>query len=56
MVRNRLAKLILASDGNFYGTTSGGGTGNLGSIFQLTPAGVYTTVYSFPNTGMCGAA
>ena len=47
--------MIQASDGNFYGTTSGGGTGNLGSIFQLTPAGVYTTVYSFPNTGMIGA-
>jgi uncharacterized repeat protein (TIGR03803 family) len=48
-------EMIQASDGNFYGTTSGGGTGNLGSIFQLTPAGVYTTVYSFPNTGMIGA-
>ena len=48
-------EMILASDGNFYGTTSGGGAGDLGSIFQLTPAGVYTTVYSFPNTGMSGA-
>ncbi len=48
-------ELTLASDGNFYGTTSEGGDGNLGSIFKLTPAGVYTTVYSFPNTGMIGA-
>ena len=48
-------EMILARDGNFYGTTSQGGAGNLGSIFQLTPAGVYTTVYSFPNTGMSGA-
>jgi uncharacterized repeat protein (TIGR03803 family) len=48
-------EMILARDGNFYGTTSSGGAGDLGSIFQLTPAGVYTTVYSFPNTGMSGA-
>ena len=47
-------EMILASDGNFYGTTSGGGTGGLGTIFQLTPAGVYTTVYSFPNNGTAG--
>ncbi len=48
-------EMILASDGNFYGTTSEGGDGNLGSVFQITPAGVYTTIYSFPNTGMSGA-
>ena len=42
-------------DGNFYGTTSKAALGGLGTIFQLTPAGVYTTVYSFPNTGMSGA-
>jgi len=48
-------EMILGRDGNFYGTTSGGGAGNLGSVFQITPTGVYTTVYSFPNTGMTGA-
>ena len=47
---NPLADLIQASDGNFYGTTANGGTNNLGSIFQLTPAGVLTTVYSFSGT------
>ncbi len=48
-------EMIQGQDGNFYGTTSQGGAGNLGSVFQITPAGVYSTVYSFPNTGMSGA-
>ena len=39
--------LIQATDGNFYGTTEQGGTYNLGAFFQVTPAGVYTTIYSF---------
>ena len=39
--------LIQATDGNFYGTTELGGTNNLGTFFQVTPAGVYTVIYSF---------
>ena len=39
--------LIQATDGNFYGTTELGGTSNLGTFFQVTPAGVYTVIYSF---------
>ena len=39
--------LIQASDGNFYGTTAQGGTSNLGTFFQVTPAGVFTVIYSF---------
>ena len=35
------------SDGNFYGTTSSGGTSGDGTVFMLTPAGVLTTLYSF---------
>jgi uncharacterized repeat protein (TIGR03803 family) len=38
---------ILGNDGNFYGTTSGGGANNLGTIFKLTPNGTFTTLYSF---------
>ena len=39
--------LIQATDGNFYGTTEQGGTDNVGTFFQVTPAGVYTVLYSF---------
>ena len=39
-----------ATDGNFYGTTSGGGTNNVGSIFKITPAGVFTTLRSLSST------
>jgi uncharacterized repeat protein (TIGR03803 family) len=43
------AALIQASDGNFYGSTSGTAINPFGSgvIFQLTPSGVVSTVYTF---------
>ena len=44
------AGLIQGSDGNFYGTAAGGGESNGGTMFQLTPAGVVTVLYSFPNS------
>lgn len=45
---NPQAGLIQAKDGNFYGTTLGGGThlGN-GTVFRMTPSGMVTTIYSF---------
>ncbi len=42
------AGLVQGSDGNFYGTTTGGGTnGGWGTVFRITPSGTYTTLYSF---------
>ncbi len=48
------AGLIQGSDGNFYGTTVSGGVESAGTIFQITPAGLYHPLYSFTGTG--GAA
>lgn len=36
-----------ATDGNFYGTTLIGGANNGGTVFRMTPGGVFTTLYSF---------
>ncbi len=43
--------MLQGADGNFYGTTAGGGvSGSLlggGTVFRVTPAGVLTTLVSF---------
>ena len=44
------AALTLGKDGNFYGTTGGGGSGNAGTIFQVTTSGTLTTMVSFSGT------
>ena len=41
------AGLVQASDGNFYGTTEGGGTGTFGTVFKITSNGTLTTLYNF---------
>jgi uncharacterized repeat protein (TIGR03803 family) len=53
-----LGSLIQGDDGNFYGTTSGGGANDYyGTVFKLTPDGTLTTLYSFcslvSDTGVC---
>ena len=42
-----IAGLVLATDGNFYGTTLEGGAHNVGTVFKFSPAGEFTTLYSF---------
>lgn len=51
---NPLASLIQATDGNFYGTTSGNSvtTGAaVGTIFEITPGGTLTTLHNFEDGG-----
>jgi uncharacterized repeat protein (TIGR03803 family) len=43
------APLMQATDGNFYGTTSGGGSHGFGTVFQMTSKGKLKTIYSFDN-------
>lgn len=47
------APLILGADGNFYGTTGGGGATNFGTVFKLTSSGTLTTLYSFCPAAGC---
>ena len=48
------AGLVQAPDGNFYGTTTYGGANNYGTVYQITPGGTYTTLYSFSYSGAEG--
>jgi uncharacterized repeat protein (TIGR03803 family) len=47
--------MIQGSDGNFYGTTAGGGAFGEGAVFKVTPGGVETLLYSFAGGGANGA-
>ena len=44
---NPQAGLIQATDGNYYGTTFGGGMNGSGTVFKMTSEGALTTLYSF---------
>jgi len=44
------AGLVQGNDGNFYGTTQFGGAYGVGTIFKITPAGVFTKLHDFGNT------
>jgi uncharacterized protein (TIGR03437 family) len=46
-------QIIQGTDGNFYGTTMGGGSGctsECGTVFKLTPSGTFTTLHAFDGT------
>ena len=51
------AQLVLATDGDFYGTTkvdgANSGYGTSGTVFKITPSGTLTTLYSFCSQSHC---
>jgi uncharacterized repeat protein (TIGR03803 family) len=59
-----MGALVQATNGDFYGTTSGGQYTNIGgctvteeagcgTVFKITPEGALTTLYSFCQEGGC---
>jgi len=51
---NPQSGLVLAQDGNFYGTSPQGGTNSVGNVFRVTPAGVVTSLVSFDSSSLGG--
>jgi uncharacterized repeat protein (TIGR03803 family) len=51
--QNPYAGLVQGIDGNFYGTTAGGGANGGGTVFRITPSGDFTTLYSFCSEPNC---
>jgi uncharacterized repeat protein (TIGR03803 family) len=45
--------LVLGSDGNFYGVTTGGGANGAGTVFKITPSGTFTTLYNWCSQPNC---
>jgi uncharacterized repeat protein (TIGR03803 family) len=45
--------ITLASDGNFYGTSSAGGVKNNGTIFRVSLTGEYTVLHTFCSLKNC---
>lgn len=51
--QHSFAGLVQATDGNFYGTTGYGGAHNSGTLFEITPDGEMTVLYSFCSQENC---
>ena len=52
---NPYAGLVQGTDGNFYGTTAGGGTTGSGTVFKITASGTLTSLYAFTGGSDGGA-
>ena len=50
---NPYSGLVQATDGNFYGTASAGGTFGSGTIFRLSPKRTFTVLHNFDNYDRC---
>jgi uncharacterized repeat protein (TIGR03803 family) len=50
---NPYGGLIQATDGNFYGTTYGGGLNGAGTIFEISSDGTLGTLYDFCSQSSC---
>ncbi len=48
-----VAGLVQGANGDFYGTTSGGGAIGEGIVFKITPGGTLTTLYTFCSQSDC---
>ena len=48
-----IGALVQAANGDFFGTTSGGGTHGWGTVFKITPTGTLTTIYNFCTRQNC---
>src|ERR1022692_2567536 len=49
-----VAGLVQAANGDFYGTTGGGGANvYYGTVFKITPSGTLTTLYNFCSQSGC---
>jgi uncharacterized repeat protein (TIGR03803 family) len=47
---------VVPGSGDFYGTTNHGGANGGGTVFQITPGGALTSLYSFCSESECGTA